>query len=541
MKKILLILSSLVLAVSGLVSCDRNENETYNETAVLYVVSTAGDEPVKTLMGNSKTVSVRAEASTVAGEPLSISFRVDEGLVETYNQAHGTSYKLAPANSYKLESASVIMPRYGKSSSSADLTFTAMEEMPMDEVFLLPVVVDKVSGYDNYTVSDPAYIFLCHMSPVKGMGTERFPYLISEPVDLVNMRDQVKHGVRVWFRMTDDVDMSDIGDWAPLNSADPYDYEVDFDGDGHTISNLSSSTRWYPSFFGVVNGSVHDVTFLNPYISGSSAAGVVGGYIGTKTYEAHVYNVRVIGANIFETGTYGVGGIGGRLGGSNCVIENCYVDGHIESTCNQGAAGLIGGENETATVTIRNCFTEGSVKAHLTAGGILGEFWRPDAGIYNCATTASVEGVWAVGGIVGRASGWSSNYKNNVRNKVVGCIAWNDYVKATNDDGKPGHYSSGAIVGFSSIYNTLTDGYRKHDFNFREYPGLDKINVLVDQPNSDPDNPLTVGTSKGASGMYCYPYHGKAAGKDETLCDVAKKLGWDETIWDLSGDKPVLK
>ncbi len=85
MKKILLILSSLVLAVSGLVSCDRNENETYNETAVLYVVSTAGDEPVKTLMGNSKTVSVRAEASTVAGEPLSISFRVDEGLVETYN------------------------------------------------------------------------------------------------------------------------------------------------------------------------------------------------------------------------------------------------------------------------------------------------------------------------------------------------------------------------------------------------------------------------------------------------------------------------
>ena len=129
MKKILLILSSLVLAVSGLVSCDRNENETYNETAVLYVVSTAGDEPVKTLMGNSKTVSVRAEASTVAGEPLSISFRVDEGLVETYNQAHGTSYKLAPANSYKLESASVIMPRYGKSSSSADLTFTAMEEM----------------------------------------------------------------------------------------------------------------------------------------------------------------------------------------------------------------------------------------------------------------------------------------------------------------------------------------------------------------------------------------------------------------------------
>ncbi len=541
MKKALLIFSSLVLAVSGFVSCDQDENETYNETAVLSAVTTAGDEPVKALMGNSKTVSVRAEATTVAGEPLTISFRVDESLVETYNNEHGTSYKVAPANSYKLESTSVIMPRYGKSSSSADLTFTAMEDMPMDEVFLLPVVVDKVSGYDNYIIGDPAYIFLCHMAPVKGLGTEQFPYLISEPSDLVNMHDQVKHGVKVWFRMTDDVDMGDIGDWTPVNYADPFDYEVDFDGDGHTISNFSCSFRSYPSFFGVLYGSVHDVTFLNPYVNGSSAAGVIGGYIGTKTLAAHVYNVRVLGARLFETGTYGVGGIGGRLGGPDCLIENCYVNGHIESTAKDGAAGLIGGENETATVTIKNCFTEGSVKAKLTAGGILGEFWRPNAGIYNCASTASIEGVWAVGGIVGRATGWSSNFKATVHNKVVGCIAWNEYVKATNTDGNPAHYSSGAIVGFSSIYNTHTDGYRKYDFNFQEYPGLDAYNVLVDQPNSDQDNPLTVGTSNGTSGMYCYPYHGKAAGKDETLSDVAKKLGWDENIWDLSGEKPVLK
>ena len=288
-------------------------------------------------------------------------------------------------------------------------------------------------------------------------------------------------------------------------------------------------------------GTVRNVTFLNPYINGGSAAGVIGGYIGTKTLYAHVSGVRVIGARIYETGTYGVGGIGGRLGGPDCVIENCYVNGQIESTYKDGAAGLIGGENETATVTIRNCFTEGSVKAKLTAGGILGEFWRPNAGIYNCASTASVEGVWAVGGIVGRATGWSSNFKATVHNKVVNCIAWNDKIRATNDDGSPAHYSSGAIVGFTAIYNTHTDGYRKYDLDFKDYPALADINQLVDQPNSDAGNPLLVGTSNLAAGMYCYPYHGKAAGKDETLCDVARRLGWDETIWDLSGEKPVLK
>lgn len=451
MKKSILLISSLVLAMAGFSSCSQNENEGYNETAVLSVVSSAGDEVVGALLGNSKTVSLRAAATTVAGEPLKISFRVDESLVAAYNQTNGTAYEMAPASCYNLGSDEVIMPRYGKSSSTATLTFTAKEEMPMDVKYLLPVVIDKVSGYDNYTVSDPVYIMVSHMSPVKGMGTEQFPYLISEPKDLVNMHDQVKLGQKVWFKMVDDVDMSDIGDWVPLNYADPFTREIDFDGNGHTISNFSCSYRSYPSFFGVLYGTVRNVTFLNPYINGGSAAGVVGGYIGTKTLYAHVSGVRVIGARIYQTGTYGVGGI------------------------------------------------------------------------------------------VGRATGWSSNFKATVHNKVVDCIAWNDKIRATNDDGSPAHYSSGAIVGFTAIYNTHTDGYRKYDLDFKDYPALADINQLVDQPNSDADNPLLVGTSNLAAGMYCYPYHGKAAGKDETLCDVARRLGWDETIWDLSGDKPVLK
>ena len=28
---------------------------------------------------------------------------------------------------------------------------------------------------------------------------------------------------------------------------------------------------------------------------------------------------------------------------------------------------------------------------------------------------------------------------------------------------------------------------------------------------------------------------------DQTVSDIFKKLGWDENIWDLSGEKPVLK
>lgn len=72
MKKSILLISSLVLAMAGFSSCSQNENEGYNETAVLSVVSSAGDEVVGALLGNSKTVSLRAAAATVAGEPLTI-------------------------------------------------------------------------------------------------------------------------------------------------------------------------------------------------------------------------------------------------------------------------------------------------------------------------------------------------------------------------------------------------------------------------------------------------------------------------------------
>ena len=34
---------------------------------------------------------------------------------------------------------------------------------------------------------------------------------------------------------------------------------------------------------------------------------------------------------------------------------------------------------------------------------------------------------------------------------------------------------------------------------------------------------------------------GKAAAADATVSSLAKAAGWDETVWDLSGNLPVLK
>lgn len=69
--------------------------------------------------------------------------------------------------------------------------------------------------------------------------------------------------------------------------------------------------------------------------------------------------------------------------------------------------------------------------------------------------------------------------------------------------------------------------------------------TAVDQENSSPDMPMLGGTfedSDCAYGYkYAYPYHGKAAAAGSTVSSVAKQLKWNQNVWDLSGEYPVLK
>ena len=69
--------------------------------------------------------------------------------------------------------------------------------------------------------------------------------------------------------------------------------------------------------------------------------------------------------------------------------------------------------------------------------------------------------------------------------------------------------------------------------------------TAVDQENSSPDMPMLGGTVEDSECTYgykyAYPYHGKAAAAGATVSSVAKQLKWNQNVWDLSGEYPVLK
>jgi hypothetical protein len=91
------------------------------------------------------------------------------------------------------------------------------------------------------------------------------------------------------------------------------------------------------------------------------------------------------------------------------------------------------------------------------------------------------------------------------------------------------------VVGASDKNGTFEDCYRRADMNFVDAAGA---MVLVDHENVS--NGLPAAPEYSAAATQC-AYHGKAAAADATVSSVARELGWDETIWDLSGAFPTLK
>lgn len=389
-----------------------------------------------------------------------------------------------------------------------------------------------------------------------GDGTRDNPYLIANAKHLDNMHLEgvLKHQQRVYFRLIDDIDMQGYLSskrWVPLNSASPYDYLVDFDGDNHTIDHFTCSydidndnslTQKDPSFFGVLYGSCYDVTFTHAKITcNDGPCGILGGYVGYSAMKAVVYNVHVSGevTKTGNSGTLGVGGMAGLI--CYAYFDSCSADVAVSS--GGDFSGVLVGRDASDASRIRNCWTSGSVYGVQKVGGIIGGMIRPESSIINCFSTATVNAMRFSGGIIGDCcmdAGSNNNYKNagtlRPDNVVKGCIAWQSLLRTRDQQGVKDGWASGAIIGMTATHNYLIDCKRNPALVFDDFS--DEL-TLYDQENANPETPLVVNNPNSSTYKHYSPYHGKAAGSSR-LSTVAQGLGWDSSVWNFSGDIPVL-
>lgn len=316
---------------------------------------------------------------------------------------------------------------------SADHIFTAYLMSSWTEASIetgteltLTVKAEGVSIKKSFTVEKSVNLAGGHLNIIQlnaenwntvleGAGTESDPYRLSATRDLLAMKAALVKGQMTYFKLMNDIDMSSIENWDPLNPDEPYDLGIVFDGGGHSLKNLKSKGKTYSSFFGVLYGKCHNVKFVNAEIvsASNSGAGIIGGYIGTGGKPAIVSEVEASGIITCNGKGQSVGGLGGNA--REATIENCTVNVTVSNPMGDGsnrtATGGIVGKTIDSAVKIKNCIVRGVVEItkginNTYTGGIVG--WQSAAGaeITGCEVYATVKSAGErVGGIVGHYQG----------------------------------------------------------------------------------------------------------------------------------------
>ncbi|MBQ9891945.1 MAG: hypothetical protein IJM35_02180 [Bacteroidales bacterium] len=262
-------------------------------------------------------------------------------------------------------------------------TFVITDDKGNTMVQVKPSADQLVAGTANAT---PAYTFEV-IPEGEGSGTEDDPYLIRTPEDMVAMQSKATDGGETWFKVMNNIDMSSVTSWTPVNSS-PFKRRIHFDGNKKTISNFNiEGSANYMSVFGVFNGSVKDVVFkdcsVNYTGTASTPVGLVGGWLGISnaSFDAAVTDVHAINCTVHNK-TGHVGGLGGDVNAT--TLTDCSFSGTVTSE-GQNCVGGVVGKVESNSVTIKRCSFDGTVErtpdnlsGYRYTGGVIGALFKGD-------------------------------------------------------------------------------------------------------------------------------------------------------------------
>ena len=231
-------------------------------------------------------------------------------------------------------------------------------------------------------VAEDATDLTTNVTGLSGFGTAEDPFLINNLAELKWFRDKVDEQASdgstqfagKYFKLTADIDLAGIN-WNPIGSmtGDHCSFKGIFDGDNHTISNLTveQAGNGLGLFaYTAGNAEIKNLTLNNVTVKSTDNSNNVGSVVGNAFANTKITNVHVTG-NIDISGR---GYIGGIVGHGFVVMDNVSVvgEGTIYSTfwCAGGILGY-GGEG---TTNITNATVEGTGKTGLTitsaAGGL---------------------------------------------------------------------------------------------------------------------------------------------------------------------------
>ena len=213
------------------------------------------------------------------------------------------------------------------------------------------------SELPSWMLSDASTIYITTAQQLKQLADE------------VNAGDS-KSGKTVL--LMNDIDLSVYPNWSPIGTLKPntsqvsYPFSGVFDGQNHTISNLTctSVTNGYAGLFGNFDGTVQNLILRDAQITveGQAAAVVC------ENYKGQVLNCAMIGGSV-----KGKSVAGGVVCYNRGTVENCYATGDVTSLSGGRicyAGGVVGYNYREGTV--QSCYAAGRVESEEHAGGAVG-------------------------------------------------------------------------------------------------------------------------------------------------------------------------
>lgn len=433
---------------------------------------------------------------------------------------------------------------------SADHIFTAYLMSSWTEASVeagteltLTVKAEGVSIKKSFTVKKSVNLAGGHLNTIQlnaenwstvleGAGTESDPYRLSTTRDILAMKPALVGGQMTYFKLMNDIDMSSIENWDPLNPKDPYDLGIVFDGGGHSLKNLKSKEKQYSSFFGVLYGNCHNVKFVDAEIvsASNSGAGIIGGYIGTGGKPAIVSEVEASGIITCNGKGQSVGGLGGNA--REATIENCTVNVTVSNPMGDGvnrtATGGVVGKTMGSAVKIKNCVVRGIVEItkgvnNTYTGGIVG--WQVDAGaeITGCEVYATVKSAGErVGGIVGHYQGGT----------LSGCKFYGEVNAATQ--------FAGGIAGITSsestIENCLSSGKIVCGTSVGGIVGKNEYTLTIKCCESSSEIAINVNNVSGVGGILGVAVNGKAVNVEDCIFSGRVNVPAGQRVGGIVGD-----
>ena len=322
------------------------------------------------------------------------------------------------------------------------------------------------------------------------------------------------------------------------------------DGCSADVKIAAGTTGNVGGFMGYA-GYASDITIKNCSSSGTvtSTGTCIGGFIGRLEGDQRLV-VEKSHSSVTVSGTANSGGFIGYMtpkGTKEVLITKSYATGNLTSGGNY-TGGFIGYVNSSNPgMKVEDCYAHGNVlgTAKQRTGGFIACV-EQNITVNRCYSMGDLDPLGPMaGGFIGAARNWPSahadyNYNADLKITVTNSIAWPSKV---NTSAKEGQWSSSPMIGVSSFANTYTNLYYNPDVVVAD-PYFTENWSHADVSPASPMTAEFAGVGQWNASYNCYlasSYCGRPAPAGSTISSVAKTLGWDESVWNLSGSVPTLK